>query len=96
MCKRTLLLVTALFLLAGCGATPSLLVTSITGVCMKELRFTEADVEYWVPVQSPLLAYFEKELKRGDPVDLFVIWYGANLTPGQIDWGYLVNDLSVR
>ena len=36
---------------------------NIVGLFEKEILFTENSVEYWLPVQSQLIPYFEKELR---------------------------------
>jgi hypothetical protein len=56
-----------------------------------EFLFTETLIEYWLPVQSPLVQALQEELKKGDEVTLYVAWVGARKASGKVDWVFLVN-----
>src|SRR5262245_48894292 len=58
----------------------------------EELLFKEGKVEYWLPVQQQVIPYFQKELKVGDSVELYLIWIGARRELGVTDWIFLVNE----
>jgi len=57
-----------------------------------EFLFTETLIEYWLPVQSPLIQALQEELRKGDDVTLFVAWAGARKESGKVDWVFLVNE----
>jgi hypothetical protein len=57
-----------------------------------EFLFTEDSVEYWLPVQKQVSSYFEKELKKGEPVDLYLVRAGGIRTAGKWDWMLLVEE----
>jgi hypothetical protein len=57
-----------------------------------EFLFTETLIEYWLPVQTPLIHYLQEELKKGDEVTLYVAWIGARKESGKIDWLFGVNE----
>ena len=56
-----------------------------------EFLFTETLIEYWMPVQNPLIQPLQEELKKGDDVTLYVAWVGARKESGKVDWVFLVN-----
>jgi hypothetical protein len=51
-----------------------------------EYLFSEGDKEYWLPVQKSVAAYFEKELKPGEPVDLYAVAAGGVLEDAGWKW----------
>ena len=53
-----------------------------TGPYETEMLFTEDGSEYWLAVRKESLPRFERELKRGDAVDLFLIRVGAAKASG--------------
>lgn len=57
-----------------------------------EFLFTENLIEYWLPVQTPLIQHLQSELKKGDDVTLFVAWVGARKEADKIDWVFFVNE----
>jgi hypothetical protein len=57
-----------------------------------EFLFTETLIEYWLPVQSPLIQPLQEELRKGDDVTLYVAWVGARKESGKVDWVFLVNE----
>jgi hypothetical protein len=57
-----------------------------------EFLFTEGSVAYWLPVQKQLIPYFEQELKKGDKVNLYVVWVGGRKESGTIEHVFSVND----
>lgn len=60
----------------------------------KEWTFREGDQEYWLPVQQQVAAFFEKELKTGDSVDLFVSYIGGLSENGQFVPVIVVNEFN--
>lgn len=57
-----------------------------------EYLFVENSTEYWLPVQKQVAAFFEKELQKGDKVNLYVAWVGARKESGSVDQVFLVNE----
>jgi hypothetical protein len=47
-----------------------------------EMLFNEDGVEYWLAVRKESLPRFERELKKGEAVDLYLIRVGAAKAPG--------------
>jgi hypothetical protein len=54
--------------------------------------FIENSIEYWLPIQSPLIPLMKDELTEGKPVTLFIIWIGATYFSNEIDRVFLVNE----
>lgn len=57
-----------------------------------DFLFTEDSVDYWLPVQKKVSSYFEKELRVGDAVDLYLVRAGGIRTGGKWDWLLLVEE----
>ncbi len=57
-----------------------------------EYLFTEDSVQYWLPVQKQVAAYFEKELRPNEQVNLYVVWIGARKELGQFEHVFIVNE----
>jgi len=57
-----------------------------------EFLFKEEAQEYWLPVQSQVAKYFDKELKKGDAVDLYMIRPGGLRKKDKLDWIFLVEE----
>jgi len=57
-----------------------------------EFLFKEEAQEYWLPVQSQVAKYFDKELKKGDAVDLYMIRPGGLMEKDKLDWIFLVEE----
>ena len=45
-----------------------------------------------IPVQKQVSSYFEKELKKGDVIDLYLVRAGGIRTAGRWDWMLLVEE----
>jgi hypothetical protein len=58
----------------------------------KDLLFTENGVEYWLPVQNPVIPYFAKELKEGEEVDIYIVRAGGVCKKKVCDWLFLVEE----
>jgi hypothetical protein len=58
----------------------------------REYLYKEGTEEYWLPTARPITKYFDKELKRGDKMDLYLISIGAYRTKDQIDCVLLVEE----
>jgi hypothetical protein len=54
--------------------------------------FVEDYMEYWLPIQSPLIPLMKDELTEGKPVTLFIIWIGATFFDDELDRVFLVNE----
>ncbi|HNX49574.1 MAG TPA: hypothetical protein PKL08_05385 [Thermoanaerobaculaceae bacterium] len=39
----------------------------------QEMLFNEGGTDYWLPVQSPLIPFFQQEVKAGDSVTLLAL-----------------------
>lgn len=63
----------------------------ITGLFEDDFLFVEDSVEFWILVHKNLVPRFEK-LKKGERVDLLLLWIGARRKSGKADWIFLVND----
>ena len=50
---------------------------------VRELRFVENGAAYWLAVEDELIADFQKEVKVGEAVDLFLIRLSAPVTNGK-------------
>jgi hypothetical protein len=61
-----------------------------------EYLFTEDKVEYWLPVQKQVAAYFREELKKGDTVTLFVVWLGLRKEKESLDYIFLMNEFEAE
>jgi len=57
-----------------------------------EFLFIEDSLEYWLPVQKKVSAYFDKELTKGDAIDLYLVRAGGIRTAGKWDWMLLVEE----
>jgi len=57
-----------------------------------EYLFTEDSKEYWLPVQKQVASYFEKELQKGNKVNLYAAWVGARKESGSVEHVFLVNE----
>lgn len=58
-----------------------------------EFLFIEDKTDYWLPVQKKVIGYFDKELKKGDDVDLYLIRVGGiKQVKGEWDWLFLVEE----
>jgi hypothetical protein len=58
----------------------------------REYLYKEGEDEYWLPTQAPITKYFDKELKPGDKLDLYLISTGAYRNGGEIDCVLLVEE----
>jgi hypothetical protein len=58
----------------------------------REYLYKEGDDEYWLPTQTPVTKYFDKELKPGDKMTLYLISIGAYRAGKDIDCVLLVEE----
>jgi len=58
----------------------------------REYRFTAGGQDWWLPVQSQVAGYFAKELKAGQPVNLYIRNAGAFRLSDSWDWVFLVEE----
>jgi hypothetical protein len=58
----------------------------------REYLYKEGEAEYWLPTQRPITKYFDKELKPGDKMNLYLISTGAYRSDGNIDCVLLVEE----
>jgi hypothetical protein len=54
--------------------------------------FIEDTIDYWLPIQRPLIPLMRDELTEGKPVTLFIIWIGATSFSNEIDRVFLLNE----
>jgi molybdopterin converting factor small subunit len=57
-----------------------------------EFLFTEGKDEYWLPVQKQVSAYFDKELKKGDEIDIYLVRAGGVYFKKKWDWLFLIEE----
>ena len=57
-----------------------------------DLLFVENGVEYWLPVQKKVIPYFQKELKVGEDVDIYIVRAGGVCSKKVCDWLFLVEE----
>ena len=62
----------------------------------REYLYREGESEYWLPTSSPITKYFDKELKPGDKMDLYLISIGAYKRKEGIDCVLLVEEFQKR
>ena len=57
-----------------------------------EFLFRDGSEDYWLPVQKDVAKYFPEELKKGEPVDLYLISPGGlrGVNKGKTLWLFLV------
>lgn len=62
-----------------------------------EFLFKEGADDYWLPVQKQVANYFDKELKKGDLLDLYLIRPGGLRVKGkeELDWVFLVEEFLI-
>ena len=58
----------------------------------REYLYKEGEAEYWLPTSSPITKYFDKELKPGDKMELYLISIGAYQGREGIDCVLLVEE----
>ena len=56
------------------------------------MLFASDGHNYWLPVETPIIPYFAKELKRGQTIDLYVIQPGGTRRSSGWEWLFLVED----
>ena len=57
-----------------------------------EYLYKDGTDEYWLPTSRPITKYFDKELKPGDKMDLYLISIGAFRAKDKIDCVLLVEE----
>jgi hypothetical protein len=58
----------------------------------KALLFRADGRDYWLPVQTPVIPYFSKELKIGQEIDLYLVQPGGVRRANGWEWLFLVED----
>ena len=58
----------------------------------REYLYKVGDTEYWLATSKPITKYFDKELKPGDKMTLYLISIGAYRTKDAIDCVLLVEE----
>jgi hypothetical protein len=61
-----------------------------------EYLYQEGEAEYWLPTSRPITKYFDKELKPGDKMDLYLISTGAYRNGADIDCVLLVEEFQKK
>jgi hypothetical protein len=62
----------------------------------REYLYKEGADEHWLATSKPITKYFEKELKPGDKMDLYLISIGAYRSKSEIDCVLLVEEFQKR
>lgn len=62
----------------------------------REYLYKEGEAEHWLPTQTPITKYFDKELKPGDKMELYLISIGAYRSGGRIDCVLLVEEFQKK
>jgi hypothetical protein len=57
-----------------------------------EILFREGSHEHWIAVQTPLLEFLPKEVKRGQVINAYVVWMGAIKVDNHWEWLFAMND----
>lgn len=70
--------------------------TSVVLDFHREYLFQEGKRLLWLPVQDSVAGCFARELHRGQPVTLYVIWAGAYYAGEGITWTFLVNEFKAE
>ena len=68
----------------------------LAGLYEREYLYKEGEAEYWLPTSKPITKYFDKELKPGDKMDLYLISTGAYRSGGDIDCVLLVEEFQKK
>lgn len=58
----------------------------------QEYLYQEGETEHWLPTSTPITKYFDKELKPGDKMHLYLISIGAYRNGASIDCVFLVEE----
>lgn len=58
----------------------------------REFLYKEGDDEYWLPTQEPITKYFDKELKAGEEMTIYIIRIGAHRSKEIVDCVLLVEE----
>jgi len=67
-----------------------------TNLFESELLFEVEGARYWMPVQRQVLPYFQKELTKGDSVDLYVMVLGTIDNLDEHDWIIIINEFQKK
>jgi hypothetical protein len=67
---------------------------SAINLFQEEVRFREADKDYWCPVRRPILDSMRKELKPGDEITILTILAGGFSQAGSLEWVFIVGEYS--
>ena len=62
----------------------------------REYLYKEGEAEQWLPTSKPITKYFDKELKPGDKMNLYLISIGAYRSDGDIDCVLLVEEFQKK
>jgi hypothetical protein len=57
-----------------------------------EVLFKEGQQEYWLPVQKQVAKYFDKELKKDEPIDVYLVRPGGVRSGEKVDWIFLMEE----
>ena len=64
----------------------------ITNLYQKEILIKHENEEYWIPIQKQLIHYLDREVKKGDNIDLYIMMIGTWKT----DWIFIANEFQKR
>jgi hypothetical protein len=74
------------------GTTSGATIDHYTSLFDREYLYKVGDTEYWLATSKPITKYFDKELKPGDKMTLYLISIGAYRTKDGIDCVLLVEE----
>ncbi|GEM_PF-671048 len=58
----------------------------------RELLFRENNSEHWIPVAKMIIPRIERDTKKGDPIDLYLVRLGGMKYDEKIEWIFLVEE----
>ncbi|HKO41962.1 MAG TPA: hypothetical protein VJU84_01625 [Pyrinomonadaceae bacterium] len=62
----------------------------------REYLYKEGETGHWLPTSKPITKHFDKELKPGDKIDLYLISIGAYRSQTNIDCVLLVEEFQKK
>jgi hypothetical protein len=74
------------------GTTNGSTIKEYQALFEREYLYKEGETEYWLATSNPITKYFDKELKPGDKMTLYLISIGAYRSQKDIDCVLLVEE----
>ena len=57
-----------------------------------EVLVREDEHEYWLSIQTDLIAHLREEVNPGAEVELFIIWLGTVRATGKLEWIFAISE----